>query len=151
MIAIPLVLILLILLITVPLLELMVLLWLAEVTSFWFTVATVVATGILGTLVARSQGLAVWQRIRSQLRAGQMPAGAVTDAAMIFVAGVTLVVPGLLTDALGFALLVPACRVWIKQRVMNWIQRRYHLRTPGGHAPRSQIVDSHVVSNPPEE
>ena len=140
---------------TVPLLELTLLLWLAQHEGWMVTLGIVLCTGILGTLLARSQGFSTWQKIQSQLATGQMPGSAMADAAMIFAAGALLMTPGLLTDALGFALLIPPCREWMKKRFLTWAKSKFHIQatttvdgethsyssTPG----KSEIVDSYVV------
>lgn len=136
--------------------ELTLLLWLAQYEGWLVTLGIVLFTGILGTLLARSQGFSTWQKIQSQLAAGQMPGSAMADAAMIFAAGALLMTPGLLTDAFGFALLIPPCREWMKKRFLTWAKSKFHIQatttvdgetqtytsSPG----KSEIVDSYVVS-----
>lgn len=91
----------------VPLAELALLLYLAEIFSWQRTLLLVIVTGVLGTLLARSQGWRTWVRIRDELAAGRMPAESLLDAVLIFVAGALLLTPGVLTDALGISLLIP--------------------------------------------
>ncbi len=93
-------LILLLLFIFVPLVELALLLYLADTTSWQLTLGLVVATGVFGTALARSQGWRAWSRIRDELAAGRMPAEPLLDAVLIFVAGALLLTPGILTDLL---------------------------------------------------
>lgn len=140
---------------TVPLVELTLLLWLAQYEGWLVTLGIVLFTGILGTLLARSQGFSTWQKIQSQMASGQMPGSAMADAAMIFAAGALLMTPGLLTDAFGFALLIPPCREWMKKRFLSWAKSKFHIQatttvdgethtytsSPG----RSEVVDSYVV------
>ncbi|GAA4433628.1 MULTISPECIES: FxsA family protein [Bremerella] len=145
--------------VTVPIVELTLLLWLSHYEGWLVTIGVVLFTGILGTLLARSQGFTTWQKIQAQLAAGQMPGSAVADAAMIFSAGALLMTPGLLTDALGFALLIPPCRQWLKTKLLAWAKANMHIQTTTtvngqtttytntpGH---SQVIDSYVV--PKEE
>ena len=139
--------------ITVPILELFLLVWLSHVTSIWVTFGMVLFTGILGTLLARSQGFATWQKIRGQMSSGQMPGSAMADAAMIFMAGALLMTPGLLTDAVGFLLLIPPCREWMKTRVLDWAKKNVQFTTTttvNGETrtytnQSSEVVDSYVV------
>ncbi|MHC2069533.1 FxsA family protein [Bremerella sp. T1] len=135
--------------------ELFLLLWLSHATSIWVTFGTVLFTGILGSLLARSQGFSTWQKIQSQLAAGQMPGSAMADAAMIFAAGALLMTPGLLTDGVGFAMLIPPCRAWIKARFLSWAKSKFHIqasttvdgetRTYRSSPGRSEVVDSYIV------
>ncbi len=145
--------ILFLLFITVPLLELFLLLWLSHVTSIWVTFGTVLFTGVLGTVLARSQGFSTWQKIRGQMSSGQMPGSALADAAMIFMAGAMLMTPGLLTDSVGFLLLIPPCREWMKKRVLAWAKNNVQFTTTttvNGETRTytnrpSEVVDSYVV------
>lgn len=135
--------------------ELTLLLWLAQYEGLVVTLGIVLFTGILGTLLARSQGFSTWQKIQTQMAKGQMPGSAMADAAMIFAAGALLMTPGLLTDGLGFLLLIPPCREWMKKRFLNWAKSKFHIQatttvdgethtytsSPG----KSEIVDSYVV------
>ena len=145
---------LLVLFIVVPLVELILLLQLAEHTHWWVALAVVVVTGVAGTMLARAQGFRTLQRIRRELATGQLPTESLLDAAMIFVAGALLLTPGLLTDALGLSLLVPVCRRWYRRGVMTWIRRHFRVFTSGSfdQPDRSRIIDSYVVdADPPEK
>jgi UPF0716 protein FxsA len=108
---------LLLILTIVPLTELVLLLRLAEEFSWQSTLALVVLTGVLGAWLARRQGIRTFARIQNELERGTLPADALIDAALILVAGLVLVTPGILTDLLGFALLVPPIRRWLMRRV----------------------------------
>ncbi len=108
---------LLLILTIVPLTELMLLLRLADAFSWQSTLALVVLTGVLGAWLARRQGIRTFARIQSELERGTLPADALIDAALILVAGLVLVTPGILTDLFGFALLIPPIRRRIKHRV----------------------------------
>ena len=112
----------------VPLVELYLLFQVARVTGAAATVALVLVTGILGAALARRQGLEVWKRIQREAAQGQVPAAGLMDAVLILVAGIMLITPGLLTDTLGFLLLVPPARAWLRARVINWLKRRATVR-----------------------
>lgn len=141
---------------TVPIVELTLLLWLAQYEGWVVTLGIVIFTGILGTLLARSQGFSTWQKIQTQMAKGQMPGSAMADAAMIFAAGALLMTPGLLTDAFGFMLLIPPCREWMKQRFLRWSKSNFNIHsttTVDGHTQtyssspgKSEILDSYVVT-----
>lgn len=63
-------------------------------------------TGTVGATLARYQGLRTLFKIRSDIARGSMPAPHLLDGLMILIAGALLVTPGMITDAVGFALLV---------------------------------------------
>lgn len=141
---------LLLLFIIVPFVELVLLLYLADATSWQMTVTLVVATGVIGTLLARSQGWRVWSRIHADLEAGRMPTEPLLDAVLIFVAGALLLTPGFLTDLLGILLLIPWTRTYFRRRLVAWFKSRFTIHTSGfGSWPpppgRSEVIDSHVI------
>ena len=96
--------------ILVPLVELYVLIQLGSHVGVEITIGIVVITGLIGAWLARMQGIKVLREVRASLARGEMPADAIVDGLLILLAGAVLLTPGVLTDALGFALLVPAGR-----------------------------------------
>ncbi len=115
---------LLLLFITVPLIELFLLVQLGERIGLAATVALVVVTGILGASLARQQGLATWSRFQQESAAGRPPGRTLLDGLLILVAGAVLLTPGLLTDLTGFALLVPPIRSLLSRRLEGWLAGR---------------------------
>lgn len=146
---------LILLFVILPLVELLILLKLAELISGWSTFVLVVVTGIIGASLARRQGWGVLRRIQAETQQGQMPTTSLVDALMIFVAGALLITPGILTDLFGFSLLIPACRAFYRAHLINWFRRRVEVRTYVSNGPmaddprhsRSEIIDSYVVQN----
>ena len=106
-----------------PLVELLVLVRIAELTSFSFTAALVIGTGIAGGILAKMEGLRVLGRIQDELNSGRLPGDALLDGAMVLVAGALLLTPGVITDSLGFALLVPPARNVLKKYLKRKFQR----------------------------
>lgn len=112
---------------TVTFVELMILLKLAELTSFWTTLGIIVVTGFVGAWLARREGSAVWRNIQTQLAQGQVPGAALVDGLCILVAGAFLMTPGLLTDLTGFLLLMPPVRALFRAGLLKWFQQRITL------------------------
>lgn len=108
----------------VPLLELAILIELGRRMGLLATLALIVLTGVLGATLARYQGWVTWQRIQSDLAVGIVPSGRLIDGVLILVAGLLLITPGLLTDGIGFALLIPPLRDRIKRRLRDWFERK---------------------------
>jgi UPF0716 protein FxsA len=144
---------LLLIFIVVPFVELALLLKLADLTSWWHTLLLVIVTGVLGTWLARSEGVRTYRKIQQSLSAGQMPTDSLLDAAMIFVAGALLLTPGILTDLLGFSLLVPFTRLLYRRWLVQRFKARFTMQTTfGSSEPRqeSEIIDSYVVEHHPK-
>lgn len=111
----------------IPLLELYILIKLGSAMGILNTLALVMLTGLAGAYLARMQGMQTMLRIRAQMQAGHMPAEDLIDAAIIFVAGLFLLTPGILTDMTGLLLLIPVTRFyfkrWARKKIDVWIQQ----------------------------
>jgi UPF0716 protein FxsA len=108
----------------VPLVEVMLLIELGQRIGFWPTVAVQVVTGLVGAGLARDQGAAIWSRIHSDLGEGKLPTESMVDGLLVLAAGLVLLTPGLLTDAVGILLLIPPAR----RKVNEWLRRRFRAR-----------------------
>jgi UPF0716 protein FxsA len=109
--------------VVVPLLELVLLVQLGRWVGLWPTLALVLTTGIAGASLARAQGLRTLAAFQGELTAGRLPSGPLLDGLAVLVGGAFLLTPGLLTDVVGFSLLIPASRGWIRRRVVESLRR----------------------------
>jgi UPF0716 protein FxsA len=107
-------------------LELTVLLMVAEHWGWSFALAGTILTGIGGIAIARSLGWYVIWNMRQDLDAGRVPVASMFDGLLLLVAGVLLLLPGLISDGLGLLLLIP----WVRQGV-RWVIVRYWMRRSG--------------------
>jgi UPF0716 protein FxsA len=105
----PLVLLPLVLLI-VPIVEITVFIMVGNVIGLWPTLGLVIGSAIIGALLLRSQGISTLMRIQKEVAAGRVPGRDMVHGVMIVVAGVLLLTPGLVTDAVGYLLFIPAVR-----------------------------------------
>lgn len=112
-----------------PIVELSLLIWLGGQTVWWAPVLLVVVNGLAGALLWRWQGLRAIGRVRDDMAAGRMPADALVDGLLIFFAGALLITPGMITDAVGFALLIPPIRAVVKRHAKHWFVRNVEVRT----------------------
>lgn len=102
-----------ILFLIVPILEIAVFILVGQQIGLGWTLLLILLTAIAGTFLLRQQGFGVLNRIRDDVNAGRMPAAAMADGVLILVAGILLVTPGFVTDALGLLLFLPPFRAWI--------------------------------------
>ena len=107
----------------VPLLELALLIEIEQVVGFLPTMALVVLTGVTGAWLARLEGLKTLWKLRDDLARGQLPGQAIMDGMSILVGGALLLTPGILTDLVGFSLLLPPTRHAIQRRVRERLER----------------------------
>lgn len=107
----------------VPLLEILILMQISLLLGPLATIILVVGTGFAGASLAKLQGLQTVLRIRDNMKQGIMPGDEVVDAFLIFVAGVLLITPGLLSDICGILLLLPKTRSRAKRFLVREIDR----------------------------
>jgi UPF0716 protein FxsA len=97
--------------------------WLLVLFSEHLGVATtiwlILITGFVGANLAKRQGLQTWHTIQRETQQGKVPAASMVDGMMIFVASVLLITPGMLTDVIGFSLLAPPVRAFLRHRFRN--------------------------------
>lgn len=98
----------------VPVLELYAIVEVASSLGVVPTLALLIAVSLLGTWMVRREGLGVLRRTREAFGRGDLPADEVLDGLLILVAGILLLTPGFLTDALGLVLLVPPLRALVR-------------------------------------
>jgi UPF0716 protein FxsA len=83
------------------------------------TIGLLLLVSVVGAWLVKHQGLGVLRRIQQQRIRGEVPAAPVFDGALILLAGVLLLIPGFVTDALGLLLLVPPVRAGVR-RFVRW-------------------------------
>ena len=108
----------------VPLIELALLIEIGQKIGLWNTIAIVVLTGFIGAALARSEGFGIISRIQSELASGQLPGDSLIDGALVLAGALLLLTPGLITDAFGFALLLPFSRVFVKIYLKKYFNQK---------------------------
>ena len=154
-------LLLIVLFIVVPIAELAVLIQVGQAIGVWWTIALLVADAILGSMLARSQGRAVWRRFNEALQAGRAPAREVMDGALVLFGGALLLTPGFLSDILGIVLLLPPTRALVRAILVRRFAARMvasmtagpGVRGPDARQPRGRQaydVEGTAVDSPPD-
>ena len=123
----PLFRLLIVLLITVPLLELALLIQVGSVLGVLPTVLLCIFTALLGATLIRIQGLQTLQRVQEKLDRREMPAVELIGGVILLLAGALLLTPGFCTDTLGFLCLIPRLREAVARRLI------VHLASRGIH------------------
>lgn len=111
--------------VVVPIAEIALLVVFSRAVGVWWTVALVVATAFAGSWLVSRQGRDTIQSVRLEIQRGASPAASLAHGAMILIAGAFLLTPGLLTDAVGFLLLIPMIRETIRRRVVERSENRW--------------------------
>jgi UPF0716 protein FxsA len=140
--------------IVVGVVEISVIIQVGQWIGFLNTVGLLLLVSLVGAWLVKRQGLGVVARIRQQRSAGRLPAAEVFDGALILVAGVLLVIPGFVTDALGLLLLVPPIRAvarrFMSRRVLREVEMvRSKQWTRADPAPRQYVPPESPRRPPP--
>jgi UPF0716 protein FxsA len=114
----------LILFLLVPVVEIWLFVKVGEVIGAWPTVGLVVVMAVAGAALVRIQGLAVLDRARATLAAGEFPTSELLDGLFVLLAGFLLIMPGFLTDVIGILLFIPALRRRLGASIWGWISHR---------------------------
>lgn len=108
-------------LLLIPLLDVMLLAVLIGVIGWQLVVLAVVLTALVGLLLVRAEGRHTVRKIQRKTAQGELPADELLDGALLLVAGAFLVTPGLVTDIVGFLLVLPPTRYPIRLAVKKWV------------------------------
>ncbi len=131
-------------LVAVPIIEIALFIEIGGWLGLWPTIAIVILTAAIGTVLLRAQGLAALGELQRQLGAGEDPSATLAHGAMILVAGVLLLTPGFFTDGVGFALLMPPVRaagirhaIRFARSRMTQVHMGVHTSAGGHRGPRT--------------
>ncbi len=99
--------------IAMPILEIFLLIKVGGSIGALWTILIVIFTAMLGTWMLRAQGLSTMNKARSKMSSGAIPAFELMEGLALGVGGALLLTPGFVTDAIGFACLIPFTRKWL--------------------------------------
>lgn len=111
--------ILFLLFLSIPILEIYLLLEVSDRIGPLSTVGLVVFTAVVGVWLLRVQGFATLARAQASLSRGEVPAATMIEGVMLFIAGALLLTPGFFTDTIGFIFLIPVTRQWIASYILS--------------------------------
>ncbi len=111
--------------IAVPLVEIGLFIQVGGAIGLWPTLLVVVLTAVIGTQLMRAQGAHAMAQLRNSFGQMQDPTEPLAHGAMILFSGALLLTPGFFTDAVGFALLIPAFRTM----VFNYLRARVKVQS----------------------
>ncbi len=139
----------------VPSLELYLLFRLADLVGAAETVVLVIGTGILGSWLAKREGLSVVRRITREAQAGFPSGDGLLEGALVLAGGLLLVTPGVVTDLVGFALILPPTRRLLGPALKRWLLSNVHVVQLGSPRPgpgargRARVEEPSATADPP--
>lgn len=121
-------------LLLIPLLDMLLLVGLTQLVPWTVLVLAVVLTALVGMLLVRAEGRHTLRKIEEKARRGEVPTDELVDGGLLLVAGAALLTPGLVTDALGFLLVIPLTRYPVRLATKKWVVTPYVDAKTGGLA-----------------
>jgi len=119
-------------LLLIPLLDMVMLVILTGVVGWEVVVLAVVLTALVGMFLVRAEGRHTMAKIQRKAVQGELPADELIDGALLLVSGAMLLTPGLVTDLVGFLLVIPFTRYPIRLAVKRWVVVPYADAKTGG-------------------
>jgi UPF0716 protein FxsA len=96
------------------------------------TVALVVLTALVGLLLVRAEGRHTLRKLQEKVARGEVPTDELLDGAMLLVAAVLLLTPGIVTDLLGILLVLPPTRHPLRVALNKYVVVPYADAKAGG-------------------
>ena len=112
------------LLVAIPILEVWLLVQVGQSLGLLPTVLILVVEVIVGLLLMRHEGSRAWKALNDAFTKGKVPTGELADAALILVGGVLLMLPGFLTDVIGFLFLLRWTRPFARKVIAFFVASR---------------------------
>lgn len=127
----------------IPLSEIMVFINVSSEIGLGMALLIALITAVLGGFVVKYQGINTMITAQKSLQAGRIPSKELFDGLCLVAAGAMLITPGFITDAIGFALLVPAIRNKIRIKLAASAKfETMHFESPNQNRPDDpNIID----------
>lgn len=119
--------VLFVLFILVPIAELFLIIKVGAFLGIFSTLMILILDSFIGAWLVKRQGLSLIRRAKVRMSAGEMPGDELVTGLAVLVAGVLMLTPGFLTDAIGMALLISP----IRSVVIKFLKRKFQGRLGG--------------------
>ena len=129
------------LVVLLPIVEIWLLVQIGQHIGFWPTIGMLLATAVIGAQLAKAEGMRVLRQVQAALAEGKPPERELMSGFLVFVGGLLLILPGVISDAIGVLLLLPPTRAV----VARLLRRRWDRAVRAG---RVVVVDPRRPERP---
>ncbi|GGA52804.1 FxsA family protein [Paenibacillus physcomitrellae] len=88
------------------------------------TIFLTLATSIIGGLMMQFEGRKIMADAKMKANGGQLPGKLVLNGICVFGGGILLLIPGFVTDIIGFLLVFPLTRPLLRYPIRKWVERK---------------------------
>ena len=135
---------LLLLIIGLPIFEIVVMIKIGHQIGTLNTILIILLTAVVGVYYAKIEGLNTIKAGMVNLYKNKNPFYEILSGASIAIAAVLLILPGFISDAIGFLLLIPFTRKII---ISLWLKNKYKNKTSN----KSEIIDAEIIEEKKEK
>lgn len=114
-------LLILVLILSLPVLELYLLIASGSAIGTTPTLLLVVVSALFGAYALRAQGMGTLEKMERSMQYGVIPTGGLLESVFILLGGICLLLPGFITDVFGILLLVPPLRRTVLAKALQWL------------------------------
>ena len=139
------------LLLLIPLIDALLLVVATAYLGWQLVVLLVVLTALVGLLLVRVEGRHTLAKIQRKVARGEAPTDELIDGGLLIAAGAFLLTPGLVTDAVGFLVVVPITRYPIRVALKKWVITPYADKKTGGFATGNVYIGGFPGDGVPDE
>lgn len=116
-----------------------------------WAILIVLGTAVIGAMVVRRAGVAVFRRVRQKVDQGQMPGSELSDGFAMLMAGVLLMTPGFIADLVGLLLLLPAVRGVVYRFSAKRFSNRFTVVTSSYRMTGRDQIGGEIIDIEPED
>lgn len=120
--------------IVMPLIEIIAVIRVGQWIGAWWTILILVLDSLFGAWLVKREGGRTWRALQAKLHGGGVPGRELADGALVLIGGTLLLTPGFVTDALGFALVLPLTRPLFRRALVSYAASRVTVVATGGTA-----------------
>ena len=135
---------LLLLIIGLPILEIALMIKIGQYIGAFNTILIIFFTAIVGIYYAKVEGLNTIKAGMVNLYKNRIPFYEILSGASIAMAAILLILPGFISDAIGFLFLIPTTRKII---INSWLRSKYRNNSQN----KTDIIDAEVIDEKKEK
>ena len=133
---------LLMLIIGIPLIEIYLFIKIGSAIGAFNTIALIIITALTGIIYARHEGFNTLKSGFSQLARDEVPIYEIISGAALTFAALLLIIPGFLTDIIGFLLIIPITRKIIVKNISTKFNKK---------KPNEDFIEGDILKNPDDK